>query len=152
MLVGNKTDLSDKRFTNFHSVMSHCFGDISEFFYLPGIYVLVNKVTLFTLYSCLFFSPLYFCQLLRYAYKRIVNNYNESVHRKEQLASRIKYDTVTNVDFIHVYCCEATHSMQYRLPNSNLKVSNTNHFGSVSDSLVRLVAAIQCMSSLFTLG
>ena len=30
----------------------------------------------------------------------IVNNFNESVHRKEQLASRINNDTVQNVDFI----------------------------------------------------
>ena len=51
-----------------------------------------------------------------YADKRIVNNYIESVHRKEQLATRM-HTTPLNVDFIHVYFCEATDSMQYRSPN-----------------------------------
>ena len=41
----------------------------------------------------------------------------------------------TNVYFIHVYFWEATDSMQYRQPNAYHKVSNTNHSGSVSDSL-----------------
>ena len=41
-----------------------------------------------------------------------------------------------NVDFIHVYFCEATDSMQYRPPNANQEVSNTSDGGgSVSDSL-----------------
>ena len=32
-------------------------------------------------------------------------------------------------------------------PNVNQEVSNTNHFGSVSDSLHRLAAASECMAS-----
>ena len=43
------------------------------------------------------------------------------------------------VDVIHIYFCEATDSMQYRPPNANQDVSKTNHFGSVSDSLRRMV-------------
>ena len=49
-------------------------------------------------------------------------------------------DAVENVDLIHVYVCEATDSMQYRPPNAIQEVSNTHHFGSVSDSLGRLAA------------
>ena len=45
------------------------------------------------------------------------------------------YDTSTLFYFIHVYVCEATNSMQYRPPNAYQEVSNTNHFGSVSDGL-----------------
>ena len=37
--------------------------------------------------------------------------------------------------------------MQYRPPNAYQQVSNTNHFGSVSYILDRLVAAKQCMAS-----
>ena len=37
--------------------------------------------------------------------------------------------------------------MQYRPPNTNQDVSNTNHFASFSDSLGRLVAASQYMAS-----
>ena len=44
-------------------------------------------------------------------------------------------DGVKNVDFIHVYFCEATASMQYRPLNANQEVSTRKHFGSVSDSL-----------------
>ena len=80
--------------------------------------------------------------------------YNESAHRKEQLASGINTiphicDTVKNVNFIHVYFCEATDSKQYRPPNAYIyqEVSNTNHFGSVSESLGGLAAMSQCMSS-----
>ena len=39
-------------------------------------------------------------------------------------------------------------SMQYRRPNATQEVSNTNHFGSVSDSLGRLAAASECMTSI----
>ena len=38
-------------------------------------------------------------------------------------------------------------SMQYRPPNANQEVSNTNHSGSVSDRLGRLAASSQYMSS-----
>ena len=38
-------------------------------------------------------------------------------------------------------------SMQYRPPNDYQEVSNTNHFGSVSDSLGQLAAASQCTAS-----
>ena len=57
---------------------------------------------------CSFRHPI---TLLHYADKRIVNN--ESVHRKEQLAT-LNTDTVKCFDFIHVYFCEATDSMQIK--------------------------------------
>ena len=41
-----------------------------------------------------------------------------------------------------------TDSMQFRPPNANKKVSDTNHFGFVSDSLGRLAALL----SLFRFG
>ena len=53
--------------------------------------------------------------------------YNESVgsvwvlHRKEQLASRVNTFPYTNINFIHVYFCEARNSMQCRPPNANLE-------------------------------
>ena len=37
--------------------------------------------------------------------------------------------------------------MQYRPPNANQEVSNTNHFGSVSDSPGRLADASECKAS-----
>ena len=36
--------------------------------------------------------------------------------------------------------------MQYRPPNAYQEVSNSNHFGSVSDSLGLLMATSQCMA------
>ena len=47
--------------------------------------------------------------------------------------------------------CEATDSMQCRPPNEYHEVSNTNHFGSVSDSLGRLAGASECMASIIQL-
>ena len=41
------------------------------------------------------------------------------------------------------------YSMQYRPPNAKQEASNTNHFGSVSDSLCRLVAAIEFIATQF---
>ena len=52
-----------------------------------------------------------------------------------------------NFDFIYVYFCKATDSMQYRIPNEYQEVSNTNHFGSVSDSRSRLTAVSHCVAS-----
>ena len=50
---------------------------------------------------------------------------------------------------IYVYLiCEVTDSKQYRPRNAEYEVSNTNNFGSVSNSLERLAAASGCMSSL----
>ena len=40
--------------------------------------------------------------------------------------------------------------MQYRPPNAVQEVSDTNHFGSVSDSLRRLAATSECMASKYT--
>ena len=37
--------------------------------------------------------------------------------------------------------------MQYRPPNAHQEVSNTNHFGFVSDSLGQLAAASECIAS-----
>ena len=39
--------------------------------------------------------------------------------------------------------------MEYRPPISCQEVSNTNHFGSVSDNLGQLVAASECMASIY---
>ena len=72
---------------------------------------------------------------------------NKSVHRKEQLATRINTIPYIFFYFIHVYFCKVTNSMQYRPPNVYQEVSNTNYFGSVSDSLGRLAALSQCMAS-----
>ena len=36
-----------------------------------------------------------------------------------------------------MYFCDATDSLQYRLPNATQEASNTSHFGYVSDSLSR---------------
>ena len=47
--------------------------------------------------------------------------------------------------------CEATDSMQYRPPNEYQVVSNTNHYGYVSDSLGRLAGASECMASIIQL-
>ena len=55
--------------------------------------------------------------------------WNESgLHRKEQLASINNTITITykNVDFIHLYFCEATDSVQYRPPIAYQDVSSTN--------------------------
>ena len=41
--------------------------------------------------------------------------------------------------------------MQYRPPNANQEVSNTNHFRFVSDSLGQLAAVSECMASWITL-
>ena len=87
-----------------------------------------------------------FGQLLRYADKRIVDIMKVYIERNN-LKIEFIYDTVKSVDFIHIYFCEATDSMQYCLPNTNQEVSNTNDFGSVSDSLGRLVAASPCTAS-----
>ena len=71
--------------------------------------------------------------------------YNERVHQKEQLATRINM-LPKKVDFFHIYFYEVRDSVQYRPPNAN-QVSTANHFGSVSDSLDRLAAASECMAS-----
>ena len=39
---------------------------------------------------------------------------------------------------------------EYRPPNANQEVSNTNHFGSVSDSLGRFAATSESMASICT--
>ena len=45
--------------------------------------------------------------------------YNASVHRKEQLAIKINtIHAVNNLDFIHVYFCEATDSPNERIAGS----------------------------------
>ena len=59
---------------------------------------------------------------LRYADTRIVNIMKVWVlHRKEQLASRVNTIPYININFIHVYFCEAWNSMQRRPPNANLE-------------------------------
>ena len=77
--------------------------------------------------------------------KCFVNRIKVYIERNNSQLELIQYRD--NVDFIHVYFCEATDSMQYRPPNAYQEVSNTNHFGPVSDSLGRLVAVSECMAS-----
>ena len=75
---------------------------------------------------------------LRYADKCIVN---ESGHRKEQLATiihTIQYQMLT------LFTWFTFAKRRIRPPE---EVSNTNHFGSVSDSLCRLAAVSECMAS-----
>ena len=83
---------------------------------------------------------------LHYADKRILNIMKVYIERNNLQLELIRYGK--NVDFIHVYFCEAIDSMQYRPPNAYREVSNTNHFGSISYSLGRLSAASECMTSL----
>ena len=108
---------------------------------------------MFTLLVCLFVSPplclVRFCQLFRYADNRIVNIMKVYIERTNLQVGLIRY--CKNVDFIHVYFCEATDSMQYRPPNVNHEFSIKNHFGSISDSLGRLSASSECTASVKTL-
>ena len=53
-----------------------------------------------------------FGQLLRYADKRIVIIMKVYIERNNLQVELIRY--CKNVDFIHVYFCEATESVQYR--------------------------------------
>ena len=107
------------------------------------------------LFVCLFVSPslclVRFGKLLRYADKLIVN-IKVYIERNTLQLECIRYRK--HVDFIHVYFCEATDPVQYRPPNAYQEVSNTNHFGSVSDSLGwtlgRIAAASQCVASQYT--
>ena len=68
------------------------------------------------------------------------------IERNKLHVELIRYRKI--VYFICVYFCEAMDVMQYRPPKANYDVSNTNHFGSVSDSLGRLAAATECMTSI----
>ena len=87
-------------------------------------------------FVCLSVSPslplVRFGQLLHYADKRFVNISQVYIETNVQ----IRYVTVKNVNFIHAYFCEATDSPTERIVLLN-EVSNTNHFGSISDSLGR---------------
>ena len=88
-------------------------------------------------------------KLLRYGDKRIVNNFIMKVYIERNNLQVELIRCHKNVDFIHIYFCEATDLMIiYRPPNTSHEVSNTNHVGSVSDSLGRLTAASQCMPSI----
>ena len=49
--------------------------------------------------------------LLRYADKGIVSKMKVYIERNNLQVELIRYRN--NIDFIHVYFCEATHSMQY---------------------------------------
>ena len=75
--------------------------------------------------------------LLRYADERIVNFMKVDIERNKLQLEFIRYRK-KNVDFIHVYDCVASDSIKYRSPNAYHDVSNTNHFGYVSDNLGRL--------------
>ena len=102
--------------------------------FLRGLFVCQSFVFLSSFWSAITLCRQMHCQ------------YNESVHQKEQLVGRI--NTITYFFyFIHVHFCEAMDSMQYRPSKTNQEVSNTNHFGSVSDSLGQLASASECMAS-----
>ena len=62
------------------------------------------------------------------------------IERNNEEVELIRYRK--HVDFVHVYFCEATDSMQYRPRNLNHVFSNTNHCGSIFDSLSRLSARV----------
>ena len=72
--------------------------------------------------------------LLSYADKRIVNTMKVYITGNKLQLELILYHK--NVDIIHVFFREATDSLQYHPPNAYREVSNTNHFGTVSDSQV----------------
>ena len=95
-----------------------------------------------------------------------MDGYNERVHCKKQHASSIRtipsyrrFESSNSMQYrttlfncIHVYLIsEATDSKQYR-PQNAYEVSNTNNFGSVSNSLERLAAESGCMSSKLASG
>ena len=61
----------------------------------------------------------------------IVNIMKVNIERNNLQLEVIRYRS--KVDFIHIYVCEATDSMQYRSPKGFQEVSSANHFGSVSD-------------------
>ena len=84
--------------------------------------------------------------LLCHADNRIVNVMRVYIERNNLQLELIWYRKKI-FDFIHIYICEATDSMQYRPPNAYQEVSNTNHFGSISDSPGRFVAASQCIAT-----
>ena len=88
--------------------------------------------------------------LLRYSDKRIVNIMKVYIERNNLKLELIRYRNF--FDFIHVYFYEATDSMQCHTPNGYQVVSNTNHFGSVSDSLGRLSAMSLCMASSYNIS
>ena len=85
-----------------------------------------------------------------HADNRIVNIMKVYIERNKEQVELIRYRK--NVDFIHVYFCEATDSMQYRPTNVNQEFANTNHFGSISDSFGRLSASSEYMASVKTLN
>ena len=89
-----------------------------------------------------------FGKLLRYGDKRIVNNFIMKVYIERNNLQVELIRCHKNVDFIHIYFCEATDSMIYRPTNASHEVSNTNHVASVSNSLGRLTAASQCKPSI----
>ena len=101
-----------------------------------------------------FVNPLlylvHFGELVRYADKRIIN-IMKVLHRKDQLARRIKFTTntifitVKKLNLFKFSRCEATDSMKCQTPNANRDV--LNHFGSISDSLGRLAAVSQGIAS-----
>ena len=59
-----------------------------------------------------------FGQLLRCADKRIVNIMKVYTERNNMQVELIRFRK--NIDFIHIYFCEARNSMEYRLPNATL--------------------------------
>ena len=95
---------------------------------------------------CLFVSPLpclvRVCQLLRYADNRIVNILKVYIERNILQVELIRYRK--QVDFIHVFFCEAMYSMQYRPPNVNQEFRTQTtlaHFLTVyADSRLRVNA------------
>ena len=66
--------------------------------------------------------------------------YNESVHRKEQFA------TIINTIQDKMFFTFTFAKRRIRPATAYQKMSNTNHFGTVSDSLGGLAAASECVA------
>ena len=114
--------------------------------------VQVMKVTLLTFYFVSsFVSPsLPFISFWSAITPRRLTHrqYNVYIEKNNLQVELIRYRSgKKNVDFNHVYFCDVRDSSQYCPPNANQEVSDTNHFGSVSDSLGRLAAVSECMAS-----
>ena len=92
-------------------------------------------------YVCLY---IWFVLVSYYADKRTVNIIKTYIKRNNV---EVELMRCRKNDFVHVCFCEAADSIQYRPPNANQEVSNTNHFGPVYNRLGRLATASKCMTS-----
>ena len=97
---------------------------------------------LFFAFFCSFPSPNHATQINALSIMKV--DIERNILQRELIRYRKK-----NVDFVHVYFCKATDSLQYRLPTQCISGRfEHNHFGFVSDSLCRLAAASQYIASI----